>query len=60
MPEIRRVRAGERASGEGWLGVAARRASNVTAIREAPLMPALLAAALVLAVFAAAWWREGR
>ncbi len=60
MPQIRRTRAGDVASGRGWLGLARNDAYIVRAQERRPLAPALLAVAIALTLLAGAWAREGR
>ncbi|HRY24433.1 MAG: hypothetical protein H6852_02735 [Geminicoccaceae bacterium] len=60
QPDIRRVEAERRASGAGWIGFERNRAYAVLSLRQTPLVPAWLAALVLLAAAAAAWWREGR
>ena len=59
-PDIRAVREGRVANGNGWLGVVDRQAYVTTSVRQSPILPnwAYLLFAACLAVFA--WWREGR
>ena len=60
LPSLRAVRAGQPASGRGWLGYTPRDAYVTTAIRLRPLAPPW--AMLILAAFALvfAWLWEGR
>ncbi len=60
IPDIRRVEADRRASGAGWIGFERNRAYAVLDLRQTPLVPAWLAALVLLGAAAAAWWREGR
>jgi len=60
LPDIRRVEADRRASGSGWIGLVRNGAYTVEGLSQTPLMPAWLAAILLLATAAMAWWREGR
>lgn len=60
LPELRRVKPGAATSGPGWIGLLSHGASTITGIRQAPLLPPLLALGLILALLGAAWWREGR
>jgi hypothetical protein len=60
LPDIRRVEADRRASGAGWIGLERNRAYTVEGLTQTPLLPAWLAALLLLATAAMAWWREGR
>jgi hypothetical protein len=47
-------------AGPGWIGLSASRASVLEGLDRLPLFEGLLALALLLGLFAAAWWREGR
>ena len=60
VPELRKVRPGREASGNGWIGIAANRDYLVTGIDQVPLLPGFLALALLLGTALIAWWREGR
>jgi len=60
LPEIRRVEADRRAAGAGWIGLERNRAYTVEGLTQTPLLPAWLAALLLVATAAMAWWREGR
>ena len=60
LPEIRRVEADRRAAGAGWIGLERNRAYTVEGLSQTPLLPAWLAALLLVATAAMAWWREGR
>ncbi|MEM7059699.1 MAG: glutamine amidotransferase [Pseudomonadota bacterium] len=59
-PSVRAIGEDRRAGGRGWVGLVTRDAYRVTGVRLHPLMPALLAAALIGAFLLAAWMREGR
>ena len=59
LPQIRSVRPGRRAAGQGWIGLIANGDYVVTGISQIPLMPALLLLFLALGATAAAWRREG-
>ena len=59
-PDLRRVRAGRRATGNGWLGIVANRNYLVASVREAPLLPGLAVLLLGLGALMLAWRREGR
>lgn len=59
LPRIRRVRSGRASNGQGWIGVRENGAFEVTGLLSMPLLPALLALALVLATVLTAWRREG-
>ena len=60
LPDLRRVEADRRASGAGWIGIQRNRAYTVEGLSQTPLMPAWLAALLLIGTAAMAWWREGR
>jgi len=60
LPEIRRVETDRRAAGAGWIGLERNRAYTVESLSQTPLLPAWLAALLLIAAAAVAWWREGR
>jgi hypothetical protein len=60
VPELRKVRPGREASGNGWIGIAANRDYLVTGIDQVPLLPGFVALALLLGTALLAWHREGR
>ncbi len=60
VPEVRKVRPGREASGNGWIGIAANRDYLVTGIDQVPLLPGFVALALLLGTALTAWYREGR
>jgi hypothetical protein len=60
VPELRKVRPGREASGNGWIGIAANRDYLVTGIDQMPLLPGFVALALLLGTALIAWYREGR
>ncbi len=60
LPDIRRVETDRRAAGAGWIGLERNRAYTVEGLTQTPLFPAWLAALLLIATVAMAWWREGR
>ncbi len=60
VPEVRRVAADRDTSGRGWIGLRNNESYFVTGLRETPLIPALLAMALILGLLMGAWYREGR
>lgn len=47
-------------AGNGWIGLAASRAGVVTGAETTALAAGLAAAALLIALLTAVWWREGR
>ena len=60
VPEIRQVGPDREAAGRNWLGLRSNESYFVTGVREIPLIPALLALALLLGTMLGAWYREGR
>jgi len=60
LPSIRRVRPGRAATGRGWLGLTKNNQYTVRAVREVPLLPAILALLLLGGAILGSWWREGR
>ncbi len=60
LPDLRRIETDRRASGAGWIGLERNRAYTVEGLSQTPLMPAWLAAILLIGTAAMAWWREGR
>jgi hypothetical protein len=60
VPDIRRVEAGENASGDGWIGLRRNRAYRVTSVEQQPLLKPWVALVLVLATLLLAWRMEGR
>ena len=60
VPELRKIRPGREASGNGWIGIAANRDYLVTGIDQVPLLPGFVALALLLGTALIAWHREGR
>ena len=60
VPELRKVRPGREASGNGWIGIAANRDYLVTGIDQVALLPGFVALALLLGTALLAWHREGR
>jgi hypothetical protein len=60
VPEVRRVAADRETVGRTWIGLRNNDAYFVTGVRETPLIPALLALALLLGTLVGAWYREGR
>lgn len=59
-PDIRAVRAGKDAAGNGWLGLRHNNQYVVRAVRQIPLLVGPLALLLLLGALALAWRREGR
>lgn len=60
MPDVRHVKPGRVAAGQGWMGLRRNETYVVTGASELPLLPGLLLLALVMGGLGAAWWREGR
>jgi hypothetical protein len=60
QPDVRRVKPERDAAGRDWLGLRANGAYVVSGVTQIPLLPALLALALVLGVLMLAWRREGK
>jgi len=60
MPDIRRVDAGQRSAGRGWLGLPRRNASRVEALTTEPLLPAWAWALMIAALMMLVWRREAR
>ncbi len=60
LPDIRPARPGRPMAGEGWIGLRQNGVDEITNIREVPLLPAVLALALILGLLGGAWLREGR
>jgi len=59
-PSVRRISEGSYAAGSDWMGLERRGAYRVIDAERTPLAPGLLIAALLLALLAGAWRREGR
>ncbi len=57
-PALRRVGAGDPATGRGWIGLRRRDAHLVTGVASVPLLPAWAALPLLLGLMLAAWRRE--
>lgn len=60
VPNIRRVAAGKKTSGKGWLGLVAHKNYTVTQSRRTPLAPGLLFFMLFFIFLAWAWRKEGQ
>jgi len=60
VPEIRRVDAGDTASGSRWIGLRSNGAYRVTALEQEKLMPQWLALLLIVGMLLIAWRLEGR
>ncbi|MEO1040118.1 MAG: hypothetical protein AAFX09_11275 [Pseudomonadota bacterium] len=59
VPDLRRPRAGAVQAGFNWAGLQRNSAYVVVEAERTPLAPALLIVAILLALFAGAWRREG-
>ncbi|MFV0410696.1 MAG: hypothetical protein ACK5LJ_13685 [Paracoccus sp. (in: a-proteobacteria)] len=64
MPDLRRVKAGRPAQGQGiggaWIGLTQREAETVTGLSRRPLMPGWLWLCLIAGTMLAGWLIEGR
>jgi len=60
LPEIRRVGAGDTASGSNWIGLRSNGAYRVIALEQEKLMPQWLALLLIVGMLLLAWRLEGR
>ncbi|KDA04447.1 hypothetical protein [Hyphomonas oceanitis] len=60
IPDIRRVSARGAAAGNNWLGLRERGAYAVRSSTSQPLLPGILAAALLVILLILAWRREGQ
>ena len=60
IPQLRLVAPDQRASGESWIGLVENRQYLVTGLDQFPLLPTLLALALLLGGLMLAWRAEGR
>jgi hypothetical protein len=60
LPAIRRVGAGEDASGSNWIGLRSNGAYRVIALEQEKLLPQWLALLLILGALLLAWKLEGR
>ncbi len=60
VPDIRRVRQGQVASGRGWIGITPREAYLTTDIRVSPLLPAWTMLLLAALLMVGTWFWEGR
>ncbi len=59
LPRIALLPGGQRMSGEGWLGLADRKAYVVQGVKLTPLVSGLIALAVALMLLAGTWYREG-
>ena len=60
LPAIRRVGAGEDASGADWIGLRSNGAYRVVALEQEKLLPQWLALLLIVGALLLAWRLEGR
>jgi hypothetical protein len=60
LPRITMLSGAKVLAGSGWLGLKERDAFLTRGVKLMPLFTGLLALAALLALMAAAWWREGR
>ena len=60
LPSFRRVRAGRKAAGDGWLGLRANRNYRVVSVAETPFPPGVAVLILGLGALMLAWRQEGR
>jgi hypothetical protein len=60
LPEIRRVRPGRVAAGDGWIGLRANESYAVRAVRQTPLFHPAIALILIVGSLLFGWHREGR
>jgi hypothetical protein len=60
LPDIRRTGKRGDTAGNNWLGLREAAGYAVRASESQALLPGILAAAAILALLLAAWWREGR
>jgi hypothetical protein len=60
VPDIRRVGAGDTASGDRWIGLKRNNAYRVTSVEQTALLPPWLALILLIGTLLFAWRLEGR
>ena len=60
IPDVRRVGAGDSASGSNWIGLRSNGAYRVTALEQQKLLPQWLALLLIVGALLLAWRLEGR
>lgn len=60
VPRITMMSGGKVFAGSGWMGLRDREAFVTRGVKLTPLFTGLFALAALLALVAAAWWREGR
>jgi hypothetical protein len=60
LPRVTLTAGSKVMAGSGWMGLKDREAFLTKGVKLTPLFTGLLALAALLALMAAAWWREGR
>ncbi len=60
VPEIRRVKPGQRTAGRNWIGLYENGEARITGVRRTALLPAWVLLLLITAPLLMAWYREGR
>jgi hypothetical protein len=60
LPRVTMMSGAKVLAGSGWMGLKDREAFLTRGVRLTPMFAGLLALAALLALLAAAWWREGR
>jgi len=60
LPEIRRIGAGDTASGDRWIGLRSNGAYRVVALEQEKLLPQWAALLLIVGMLLLAWRLEGR
>ncbi|MEM0899514.1 MAG: hypothetical protein AAGI92_06130 [Pseudomonadota bacterium] len=60
VPDVRAVRASASKSGNGWIGLNMSTQTRLVGVERQSLFGGLLGLAVLLAAFAAMWWREGQ
>jgi hypothetical protein len=60
LPRISMLSGAKVLAGSGWMGLKDRQAFVTRGVKLTPMFTGLLALAALLALMAAAWWREGR
>ena len=60
VPDVRRIRPGQNASGPGWIGLLRNDSYLVTGVAQFSLMPPWIALILIVGLICWSWWREAR
>ena len=60
LPRVSMMSGAKVLAGSGWMGLKDREAFVTSGVKLTPMFTGLLALAALLALLAAAWWREGR